>query len=92
MRNGNQKANQMGLQMTKRFLFAISDMDDDMPRGEANEMIYASNDAAFESLSKRDKVQIRQAAEGLKVNIKSLGDIGALELLSVLSEYLETAR
>lgn len=63
-----------------------------MPRGEANEMIYASNDAAFESLSKRDKVQIRQAAETLKVNIKGLGDIGALELLSVLSEYLETAR
>lgn len=76
----------------KRLLFAISDMDDDMPRGEANEMIYASNDAAFESLSKRDKVQIRQAAETLKVNIKGLGDIGALELLSVLSEYLETAR
>lgn len=76
----------------KRLLFSISDMDDDMPRGEANEMIYASNDAAFESLSKRDKVQIRQAAETLKVNIKGLGDIGALELLSVLSEYLETAR
>ena len=92
MSKNNQKTNKMGLQMTKRFLFAISDMDDDMSRDEANEMIYAANDAAFESLSMRDKAQIRQAAETLKVNIKSLGDIGALELLSVLSEYLEAMR
>ena len=77
------------LSALKHHLFIEAGRRDDFDMNDANLMVSNTTEAAYQSLSDEDRMNINQMRNTLVAKIPRLGDVGALELLAALAEYVE---
>lgn len=74
---------------TKRFLFAIKDVSDDIDGNDANAMVYQSCVDALDELDDDDRARVEREAKHLMDCVPRLGYKGALEILASVAEMRE---
>ena len=76
-------------QTMKRLLFAMTDIDPEFTKHEANLMIYDSVQSAYDNLPREERAIIREQQGRLMANYPRLGDKGSLELIASVAPFME---